>query len=146
MAWFSSSLGPDSCPHYVLNGCHLALNQFLTGPWHWSSTQRHSGSHYGLTPFPLFSFLFLKFIYFNWRLVTLQYCSGFAIHWHESAMSVHVFLILNTPPTSLHLLDLPHILTHWSGPHIALILSIIVCWFLSSLLHYSGAHYVLVFH
>ena len=23
---------------------------------------------------------FLKFIYFNWRLITLQYCSGFAIH------------------------------------------------------------------
>ena len=23
--------------------------------------------------------------YFNWRLIILQYCSGFAIHWHESA-------------------------------------------------------------
>ena len=29
--------------------------------------------------------LFLKFIYFNWRLTTLQYCIGFAIHQHESA-------------------------------------------------------------
>ena len=27
-----------------------------------------------------------KFIYFNWRLITLQYCIGFAIHQHESAM------------------------------------------------------------
>ena len=26
-----------------------------------------------------------KFIYFNWRLITLQYCIGFAIHQHESA-------------------------------------------------------------
>ena len=24
------------------------------------------------------------FIYFNWRLITLQYCIGFAIHQHES--------------------------------------------------------------
>ena len=25
---------------------------------------------------------------FNWRLITLQYCIGFAIHQHESAMGV----------------------------------------------------------
>ena len=27
-------------------------------------------------------YLFEKFIYFNWRLITLQYCIGFAIHQH----------------------------------------------------------------
>ena len=38
---------------------------------------------------------FLKFIYFKWRLITLQYCTGFAIHQHESTMGVHVFTSTN---------------------------------------------------
>ena len=35
-----------------------------------------------------FFFLKFKFIYFNWRLITLLYCIGFAIHQHESATGV----------------------------------------------------------
>ena len=45
-----------------------------------------------------FSFLF---IFISWRLITLQYCSGFVIHRNESAIDLHVFPIPIPPPTSL---------------------------------------------
>ena len=55
------------------------------------------GYHSSFFPLVLFYFLKYKFIYFNWRLVTLQYCIGFVIHQHASAMGVHMFPILNPP-------------------------------------------------
>ena len=33
---------------------------------------------------------FFLLIYFNRRLISLQYCGGFCMHWHQSATGVHV--------------------------------------------------------
>ena len=49
---------------------------------------QHSQAPFLVLPWRIWVFFFFfkfQFIYFNWRLITLQYCIGFAIHQHESA-------------------------------------------------------------
>ena len=39
----------------------------------------------------LYLFIFFLLIYFNWRIITLQWCDGFAMQQHELAIGKHMY-------------------------------------------------------
>ena len=91
---------------------------------HLTSHSRMSGSRWVITPLwlsgPWRSFLysssfilFFKFIYFSWRLITLQYCSGFC---HTLTWISHGFTRTPYPEHPSHFPSHPIPLGHPSLP------------------------------
>ena len=70
----------------------------------------------------------LFFFFFNWRIITLQYCDGFAIHKRKSAVGIHV-----SPPNWNPLL--PRLLSRLSQTPA-----------LGVLRHISKSHWFLILH
>ena len=69
---------------------------------------RCQGPHWLVWVSELFFFFFFNlFIYFNWRIITLQYCDDFVIHQRKSAVGIHV-----SPPNWNPFL--PHLLSKLS--------------------------------
>ena len=76
------------------------LQFFITLSWKWHTIAS-------------FFFFFFKFIYFNWRLITLQYCSGFC---HTLTWISHRCTCVPHPETPSHLPPHPIPLGHPSAP------------------------------
>ena len=82
---------------FIPNTWHLwHLSDYLT-----NRVTNHSSPSRESAHLTLFFFFFFHLFLFVGGWLLYNIVVGFAIHWHESAMDLHVFPILNPPPTSL---------------------------------------------
>ena len=97
--WGSGTLSKPWC--FPQAGCDNVCTLFVWThpvPWdifvldqgsnHQPLLWKHSLNHWLAREVPAWLFFFF------WRLITLQYCIGFAIYWHESTMGIHNVLIV----------------------------------------------------
>ena len=77
--------------------CETPYTEAHEAPRPWDSPGKNTGvgCHFLLQ-------LICYTLFFYFLFLTLQYCIGFAIYQNESATGIHVFPILNPPPSPYH--------------------------------------------
>jgi len=88
--------------------------------WRRNATVPHTDHQFIPIFYPFLILFFFSFYYYFFIFFTLQYCIGFSIHQHASATGVHVFPILNPPPSHLPLHTIPLSLPSSYHPYLKL--------------------------